>query len=205
MSDFIPDSAQNVRDWADNYIQQLPAIATRITWPAASVTALTAQLTAIRAAAEAVLDAQNVLKNKMGLLNQAKVTNLPGIRQSTANLKSTPGFNDGDGKTLEVAASASTLDPATYKPDIKVTSHPGFNEITGKKRGVQALNFYMRIKGNSTWTLLAAKRTSFPFPDDTAPATAGKPEEREYMAMGVVNDEEIGQPSDIVSAVFRSM
>jgi hypothetical protein len=203
--DYVPDSAQNTRDWADNYLTELPAIATRISWPAPSVAALTVALTAIRDAAQDVLDAQNVLKNKMGLLSQARVTNLPDIRKSTANLKTTPGFTDGDAATLDVATSSSALDPASYKPQIKVEAHPGYNELTGKKRGVQALNFYMRIKGVGPWTLLASKRATFPFSDDTPPATAGKPEEREYMAMGVMNDEEIGQPSDIVTAVFRPM
>lgn len=203
--DFVPDSAQNTRDWADNYLTELPAIATRISWPAPSVAALTVALMAIRDAAQDVLDAQNVLKNKMGLLSQARVANLPSIRQSTANLKTTPGFTDGDAATLDVATSSSTFDPASYKPQIKVEAHPGYNELTGKKRGVQALNFYVRIKGVGPWTLLAAKRATFPFSDDTPPATAGKPEEREYMAMGVMNDEEIGQASDIVTAVFRPM
>ena len=141
----------------------------------------------------------------MGLFSQAKTNHLPGIRQNTANLKSTTGFTDGDAGTLDAATSSAALDPANYKPAIKVESHPGYNELTGKKRGVRALNFYMRVKGTGTWTLLASKRASFPFSDDTPPATAGKPEEREYMAMGVINDEEIGQPSDIATAVFRPM
>ena len=193
-NDYFPDSAQNIRDWADNYLTELPAIATRISWPAPSVAALTTALTAIRDAAQDVLDAQNVLRNKMGLLSQARVTNLPVIRKS-----------DGDADTLDVATSSSTIDPASYKPQIKVEAHPGYNELTGKKRGVQALNFYTRIKGVGPWTLLASKRATFPFSDDTPPATAGKPEEREYMAMGVMNDEEIGQASDIVTAVFRPL
>ena len=203
--DYVPDSAQNVRDWADNYLTELPAIATRISWPPASVTALVAALTAIRDAAQAVLDAQNALTTTLGQLSQAKTAHLPLIRKSTANLKTTSGFTDGDASTLDVARSASTFDPATYKPQIKVEAHPGYNELTGKKRGVQALNIYMRIKGVGPWTLLAAKRSTFPFSDDTPPAAAGKPEEREYMAMGVMNDEEIGQASDIVTAVYRPL
>jgi hypothetical protein len=170
-----------------------------------SVAALTAALTAIRDAAQDVLDAQNVLKNKQGLLNAARKLQLPVIRKSTGNLKTTTGFTDGDADTLDVATSSSTFDPATYKPQIKVEAHPGYNELIGRKRGAQALNFYMRIKGVGPWTLLASKRATFPFSDDTPPATAGKPEEREYIALGVMNDEEIGQASDIVTAVFRPL
>jgi hypothetical protein len=169
------------------------------------VAALTTALTAIRDAAKAVIDAQSVLKTKMGLLAQAKTANLPAVRQSTNNLKSTTGFTDGDAKTLAVLTASGAFDAATYKPEIKVESHIGFNEITGKKRGVQALNFYSRIKGTAKWNLLAAKRRTFPFHDDSLPAAGAATEEREYMAMGVMNDVEIGQPSDIASAVFRTL
>ncbi|MEP6821842.1 MAG: hypothetical protein ABI946_05770 [Chthoniobacterales bacterium] len=203
--DYVPDSAQNLRDWADNYIKQLPDIATRIGWPPASVTALIAMLTALRDAAQAVVDAQNVLKTNKGLLGQARTDNLPSIRQNTANLKSTAGFTDGDAKTLEVATSSAVLNPDTYKPVLNAHAHPGYNEVMGKKRGVQAINIYMRLKATATWKLIAAGRTTFPFNDDTPPVTPGQPEEREYMGMGIMNDKEIGQPSDIVSAVFRSM
>lgn len=203
--DFVPDSPQNLHDWSDNYITELAGVTAHVTWPAANSTALTAALTAVRDAAKAVLDAQNVLQSKMGLLQSARVTNLPVIRQSTKNLKSSAGFNTGDAQTLQVTTSATALDPANYRPQLRAESFPGYNVLTGKKRGVQALNIYMRLKGTNSWTLIAARRTSFPFHDDTPPAVPGKPEEREYMAMGVMNDEEIGQPSDIVSAVFRSM
>jgi hypothetical protein len=42
-----------------------------------------------------------------------------------------------------------------------------------------------------------ARRSKFPFDDDSPLAVAGTPEVREYRALGVVADEEIGQPSDM--------
>ena len=72
-----------------------------------------------------------------------------------------------------------------------------------KKLGADSLNVYWRPAGTANWTLLSAKRARFPFHDDT-PAPAGQTmQASEYMATGVIADEEIGNPSNIASAVFQ--
>jgi hypothetical protein len=42
------------------------------------------------------------------------------------------------------------------------------------------------------------------FAGSTAPQTDGKPEKREYRGLGYVGDDQVGQSSDIVTAVFTS-
>ena len=73
--------------------------------------------------------------------------------------------------------------------------------LTGKKRGVDSFNIYVRMEGETNWRLLVAKRVRFPYNDETPVATPGTPEEREYHIVGVLADNEIGQPSNIASAV----
>ena len=90
-----------------------------------------------------------------------------------------------------------------YKPVLTAESASGRVTLTAKKLGVDGLNLYSRKKGETTWKLIAAKRSRFPFDDTSPPATPGQPEEREYRAAGVIGDDEVGQPSDIVSAIFR--
>jgi hypothetical protein len=201
--DYIPDSAQNLVNWTNNYLLEVDAIAVRIGWPAAQVTALKARLTTLRDAAQEVLDKQNDLDTATGHLVAKKDAEVPEIRRDTNNLKSTRGFTDGDARTLDVLTASGEFDPDGYKPPLSAVSKQGRVEITAKKNGVDAVNLYSRIKGQAAFKLLAAKRSRFPFDDTTAPATAGQPEEREYQAIGVLGDDEIGQPSDIVSAVFR--
>ena len=80
----------------------------------------------------------------------------------------------------------------------------GYVELMAKKLGVDSLNLYWRPAGTSTWLLLSAKRARFPFHDDT-PAPAGTTlQAREYMAMGVIADAEVGNPSNIASAVYQA-
>lgn len=73
--------------------------------------------------------------------------------------------------------------------------------INGKKYGVQGFNIYMRLKGESAWN-----KESFvshlPFMDHHPAHTPGQSENREYMAIGVIQDNEIGQMSGIVSVAF---
>ena len=97
----------------------------------------------------------------------------------------------------------ATVDPGTIKPSLDVESKLGRNEIMAKKRGARSLNVYVRLKGEASFRLLSARRVRFPINDDTPPAIPGKPEEREYQAIALIGDEEVGQPSDIASAVFR--
>jgi len=46
------------------------------------------------------------------------------------------------------------------------------------------------------------KVNHFPFFDTTAPQVAGKPEKREYRGLGMIGDQQVGQPSPIVTAVW---
>lgn len=201
--DYIPDSAQNLVNWTTNYLAEVDAIATRIGWPATQTTALKTRLTSVKAAAQEVLDKQNDLDAAVGQLEMLKNSELPEIRLDTNNLKSTRGFTEGDGRTLQVLTASGEFDPDSYKSPLTAASKPGRVELTAKKHGADAINLYSRIKGQAAFKLLAAKRSRFPFDDTTPPVTPGQPEEREYQAIGVLGDDEIGQPSDIVSAIFR--
>jgi hypothetical protein len=75
-------------------------------------------------------------------------------------------------------------------------------KIMVKRPGFQAANVYARVRGEPEWTLIAERLLKFPYYDPRPLATAGTPEVREYMAIGVVNDEEIGQPSEAQEVVF---
>ena len=88
--------------------------------------------------------------------------------------------------------------PSDSPPDM------GHIRITGRKNYAQTVNIYTRLRSVTAWRLLVAKRMTFPFDDQTPPAQAGVPEEREYMARGVIGDTEIGLPSDIVTATFTA-
>jgi hypothetical protein len=70
--------------------------------------------------------------------------------------------------------------------------------VKGKTKGV---NIYSRLKGQSEWTFLALD-TESPYHDTRALAVAGVAETREYIAYGVLSDEELPTGSDIITVVY---
>ena len=202
--DFVPDSYKNLHDWSAYYSTGIGAVATHIGWPTASVTTLKAQLDSLTTATQAVLDAQHALDTAVGQLNALKGPALSQIRAETKSLKATSGFTAGDAKTLGVYTTPETFDPNTYQPTLEATSRHNYVELMAKKLGADSLNLYWRPAGTATWTMLSPKRARFPFHDDTPPPAGQTMQAREYMAMGVIADEEIGNPSNIAGAVFQS-
>ena len=75
-------------------------------------------------------------------------------------------------------------------------------KIEGRKPGFEAVNLYFRKKGDVQWKLIAVRKRKFPYFDEQPLTTPGTPEVREYMAIGVIKDEEVGQPSEIKEVVY---
>ena len=200
--DFVPDSFINLRDWAANLFDQIAIQGPGLGWTAAQITGFQTAVGAIRDAAQTVLDKQQEEDMAVGALHQAMQTDMPGIRRDINNLKTSATYHIGIGQDLGVVTpSEQPVDPNTYQPDLKVQVINAIPRLTGKKRGVDSFNIYVRLEGVATWRLLVAKRVRFPYDDETPVANPGTPEEREYHIIGVVADNEIGQPSNIASAV----
>ena len=125
------------------------------------------------------------------------------LRDMINRYKNATGWNDGMAAAWDVNTSTTTYDMATHKPIIRVHSVAGKNVIKGEKPGFASVTIQMQVEGG-TWIDIGVKINHFPFYDTTAPKTPGVPEKREYRALGYDGDQQVGQPSDIVPAVFTS-
>ncbi|MEI7733365.1 MAG: hypothetical protein WCO56_27590 [Verrucomicrobiota bacterium] len=127
---------------------------------------------------------------------------LPKLRAVVRHWKTLKGFPaSGSEAALGLKGQAAAFAPATYKPVIRVRIAAGRIRIGFAKRGVTGLAFYMRLRGVAEWRKLGVD-TRAPFWDDTPLAQPGVPEVREYMARGMINDDEVGVESDIVSVTY---
>ncbi len=88
------------------------------------------------------------------------------------------------------------FDPSTYKPKIQVRPFPEFVQIKFEKESIDALNIFKRKKGEYAWRFIA-KVSQSPYNDSNLNNTSYL-EEYEYQAHAVIEDQEIGIPSDIV-------
>lgn len=102
---------------------------------------------------------------------------------------------------LQIVGEADDFNAETYKPEISGQVFSGYVRIKFTKKGVDGVKIYVRLKGQTVWRLLSFD-TNSPYDDFTALATPGVAEVREYQAFGVIDDVQIGQPSDIASVTF---
>ncbi|HYM94123.1 MAG TPA: hypothetical protein VET23_08295, partial [Chitinophagaceae bacterium] len=139
-------------------------------------------------------EAQNAITTK----ETFKKEQLPVLRNAIERLKTHSDYTEAIGQELGVIGSESAVPD---KPGLKAKARVNDVELSFTKKGLEGVNIYARLKGAAQWTFLA-RDTHSPYNDSRPLTNAGVPETREYMCIGVIADEETGEPSDIVSAIF---
>lgn len=204
-ADFVPQSYANLLLWLQNLATKFNARGAALGFTAAEVTAIVAQINALAYKVQAVLAAQTALDMAVADFQQAQKSPTAGmtpLRASIARAKKAPGYTQAIGEEMEVIGAEINVDPDTYKPTMTAEAMPGHVRIKGRKKGIQMMNIYRRLKGQTTWALVAGNRSKFPFDDDAPLAQPGVPENREYSVIGTKADAEIGQRSDIVAVTY---
>jgi len=200
-NDYIPDSFENRQKWFANLKAGVVANAATLKLSAADLAAFNTLIDPLIAGYQAVVDAQKALDTASGDAQDLfDVSNAP-LRAFINDVKTNANFTDGIGAALQIFSDTSKPQPGDIKPALTVAPARGHVRITGSKNYAETVNLYMRRAGGS-WTLIAPKRKRFPFDDQTPLAAVGIPEVREYMAHGVIGDDEVGQDSDIVSCTY---
>lgn len=110
-----------------------------------------------------------------------------------------PGFTEETAKALQAVPVRSVPENlASHKPQIRASSHGGKVRIDWTRGALDGIHIYSRKQGEAAWVLLG--HDSRPPFDDPRPISAV--EVREYRAIGVSHDQEVGQPSDTVSVAL---
>lgn len=197
--DIIPDSTANRLDFFRNLRREIDENAAALsfdTGPAAAVldpliNVYEILIAADQAAAEAGANASQTFAQS----NSA-------LRALFNQLKANPRFTDGMGESMRIFTRSTQRDPGDITPRLKAVAEAGAVRLNGSKDYAETVNIYMRLAGTTAWTLIGAKRKKFPFEDQTPLKTPGTPEVREYLARGVIGDDEVGRPSGIISCTF---
>ncbi len=198
----IPDSHANRLAFFKNLKQVITDNATALKLDAAALATIAALLDPIIAKYQTLVDAEVAASAASVDAEQTFNGSKEQVLALFASLRANPGLTAGLGDEMKIYSSTPEHDPATIKPKIKAVSEPGHVRITGSKDYAELVNIYLRLAGTAAWTLVGIKRKKFPFDDQTPLKVAGTPEQREYCARGVIDDEEIGLMSDIVTVVF---
>lgn len=200
--DFMPKKRAELKAWWKNIKDTATTELAKINLPAPDITAAVATATAQVAKMQATDDAEMALAGARAQEKAAAETNDAAIRAVIRNWKTNPAYpSSGIEGSLQLKGAASSFDPQTFKSVLKLSIVGGQIRVDFIKGECDSIAIYCRLRGTAAWTKLGTDSRSPYF--DTAPlANANAPETREYQGIGVIDDLEIGLPSDIVSIVF---
>ena len=201
MADYVPNTDDALIPWLTN-------LKTKLTTYSAALGITPARATQITAWCDALIAAiNNTAQKKAAWLAVAANkqtqtdTSLTGLRAEIGLWKKQPAMTDAISADLQIVGATDTFDADNYAPDVTGQAFAGYVRIKFKKNGADGINIYTRKKGEPGWKFLA-RYTNSPYDDHTPLTVAPQPEVREYQAFGVLGDDQIGQPSDIVSVTF---
>lgn len=198
---FMPQKDGDLLSWLQNF-------KTKISIHSGTLGLSPAQITDYEKWCDTMTDAivqvrikKDAYQSAVSAKNDAAQTQLGAIRLGVANIKTLAVYTDAIGSDLGIVAINPGFDVVNYKAQISAEVMGGFVRIRFKKLGADGVNIYHRLKGSPNWLFLA-RDTKSPYDDHIQLAVANQPEHWEYMAYGVLDDEQIGQQSDIVPVLF---
>ena len=200
--DYIPRRRADQKNWWINLRDQIETEGPKIGLTPAEVTEAKAVATAMVAAMDET-DAKDVaLAGARAAERATRAVQEADIRLKVRNWKSRPTYpSSGVEGTLPLRGPESGFDPATFKPTLRVTVTGGQVKLDFVKQECDSVAVYGRLRGEMGWMKLGLDSAT-PYYDTRPLAQANVPETREYYVIGVIDDEEVGVPSDIASAVF---
>jgi hypothetical protein len=201
MADIIPRRRADYRAWLVNLKAGVAARGASFGLSAAQITALGITIQTQIDLIDAVEAADSALQGAQEAEKTGRTTTDSVLREEIGDWKRATGWTAETEAELRVKSPPNDFDPNTYKPEFTVKILGGEIRIDFKKRGVDGMHVYCRLKGQTSWTFLALD-TSSPYIDGNSLAQPNVPEVREYMLRGVIDDVEIGLDSDIQSVTW---
>jgi hypothetical protein len=200
--DFIPRKRAERYLWWKNLYDQIDVEGLKIGLTAPEITAAKDTAADMIAKMDAVDAADAALKGARATEKTATVSDEAAIRLAIRNWKTRANYaSSGVEGTLQLVGTGSDFDPNTFKSTVKLSIVGGQIKIDFTKSECDSVAVYCRLRGTTGWTKLGLDSLT-PYYDTNPLANASVPETREYYVMGVIDDIEVGQPSDIVSIVF---
>lgn len=197
--DYVPPKRDARYRFYQNISTNVVAEGVKFGAAAGDATAVKAIADGIIAKMDATKTASDALDSARTLEGNTEAAGLAQLRAKVKNWKTLAGWAaSGSEDVLELSGSSTTLDPASYQTSLTAAAVPGGVQVGFTKKGVEGVAVYSKLNTAANWKKVGSANHS-PFVDHTPLAQAGVPEQRLYMARGVVNDAELPTDSDPVS------
>lgn len=198
---YYPTSDDAQSAWAKNYKENIVNVAGTLGLTAEQVAKQVSKCDSIIGGISKVATNRASLKLSIGNRNNINATEGGSLRADISNIKTLSGYNVGIGNALGIISPSSTTDYSTFKPVLTTEMFGGKVRIRFKKMETDGINIYRKKMDGTEW-LYVARANKSPYDQAYTLEVAGQPELWQYRAFGVVDDNEVGQPSDIVQAVY---
>jgi hypothetical protein len=200
--DYIPTQRLERYEWWKKIRDSIETEGPKFGLSPANISAAKALAADQCAAMEAVDAAETALKGARARETAVTPVNTAGMRACVRHWKTLPDYPaSGSEGALKLRGPKVSFDPAAFKSVLKVSIVGGQIRLDFTRSGVGAVVVYARLRGTPDWSRLGQDSSS-PYYDTRPLTVPGVAEMREYMVRGLLDDEEIGQDSNIVSILF---
>jgi hypothetical protein len=201
MADFVPTNGGDLRKWFATLKTETPKVVTDLEITPARLTKITGWCDDATAAMDAADQAYTAWLTASQAKQTQLDTSLTGLRGEVAKWKVADGMTDAIAAELQIVGGGTPFNPETYQPPVTAQVFSGYVRFKFKKLGADGINLYYRLKGTMGWKFVS-RDTNSPYDDHTPLAVAGVAEVREYQAFGILGDDQIGLPCDILTVTF---
>src|ERR1051326_1058675 len=191
-SDYIPQQDTDYLAWHDQFKTNVLTQAATFGLVAGDTTPITTDNTDFHTKITNLNATQATARQAVADKNISRRNGEGRARALARRIKAPPAYTAALGNLLGIVGPEDTTDLSAVAPIISGTDRTGgvvqvdFGQLTS-----DGVNLYSKRDGHADFVFLA-RDTATPYIDNRPLLTAGKPEIREYKAMFVLSDEEIG-------------
>lgn len=197
-NDFIPRTDADLLVWHDLFKTGVAANIVLFGLAAGDATQVNTDNTDIHAKITSVNSTAAIAKQAVADKNTSRANVEKHARALTKRIKANPAYTVAYGDLLGIVGPEDTTNLATSKPTLAGTAQTGgVVQLAFDKSVSEGVNIYGWRGAEADFTFLARDTVS-PYVDNRPLLAVGKPELREYKAVYVVSDAEIGLFSDEV-------
>ena len=197
-TDYIPRPDNDYLIWHDRFKTNVLAQAATFGLVAGDTTPITTDNTDIHTKVTNLNSTAAVARQAVADKNLSRAAADKHARALVKRIKAHPAYTVALGNLLGIIGAEDTTDLTTAKPTLTGADQTGgVVELDFDKSLSDGVNIYGKRGTEPDFTFLA-RDTASPYVDNRPLLAAGKPELREYKAVYVQSDEEIGLFSDEV-------
>lgn len=198
---FLPLKMSKVDSWEQRFSTQLDNHAAYLGISATQVTAIKEQIDAHRTAYKEAQAAKITAKSKVAAMKTQQAITLKAVRKMVRIIKASPTYASSMGESLGIVGPEDSRE--LRPPVLKIRSVGGRTVISYKKYSSHGVFIYSKRGTETHLTLLAVDMRS-PYVDTRPNLNPNEPEQREYAAFYMINDEPVGQMSGVTSVLVAA-